>query len=148
MSSAADLARMHTAEHVLNQAMGRLLGCARAFGTHINAKKSKCDYRFPRPLTDAEARAVQDEVNAALGRGLAVSETLLPRDEAARRFDLSRLPETAGDPLRIVLVGDYDACPCIGEHVASTAEVGALRLTTHDWEDGVLRLRFKLSRPE
>ncbi|WP_022660442.1 alanyl-tRNA editing protein [Paucidesulfovibrio longus] len=136
--------RMHTAEHVLNQAMVRTFGCGRCFSAHINKKKSKCDYRFERPITDAEAAALEALVNEQLARDLPVREELLSRERAAREFDLSRLPEEAGDEVRIVRVGDFDACPCIGPHAASTAELGQMRIISHDFENGVLRLRFKL----
>ena len=41
---------MHTAEHLVNGTIARMLGCGRAFSTHIEKKKSKCDFRFPRNL--------------------------------------------------------------------------------------------------
>ncbi len=73
---------------------------------------------------------MEAEVNAVLARHLDVTALPMPRDEAARRFNLSRLPDSAGDTLRIVYVGDpadpADACPCIGEHVANTADAVAL----------------------
>jgi Ser-tRNA(Ala) deacylase AlaX len=143
MSQTKDRA-MHTAEHVLNQTMVRLLGCGRAFSTHINPGKSKCDYRLDADLTPEQARAVEDGVNAVLARRLPVTEELMPREQAERLFDLARLPPDAGQTLRIVRVGDYDACPCIGEHVANTAEIGAFRLVSHSFEGGVLRVRFRL----
>ncbi|MGE4291787.1 MAG: hypothetical protein AB7E32_06210 [Desulfovibrio sp.] len=136
--------RMHTAEHVLNRAMVATFGCGRCFSAHINKKKSKCDYRFERPLTDGEVRDLEALVNAQLARGLDVREEFLDRAKAAGEFDLSRLPEEAGDEVRIVRVGDFDACPCIGPHASNTREVGLLRIVSHDFEDGVLRLRFKL----
>ena len=46
--------RMHSAEHILNQTMVRLLHTDRSFSAHIEKKKSKCDYRFDRKLTDEE----------------------------------------------------------------------------------------------
>ncbi len=108
--------RMHSAEHVLNGVMMRRYGCPRCFSTHINPKKSKVDFHFPDDLTDEDVRAVEAEVNAVLARHLDVTALPMPRDEAARRFNLSRLPDSAGDTLRIVYVGDpadpADACPC------------------------------------
>lgn len=144
----SDRARMHTAEHVLNQTMVRMFDCGRCFSAHLNPKKSKCDYRFDRPLGDDEATRIQTRVNAVLAAGLPVTEDEMPVVEAREAFDLSRLPDPDVTTVRVIRIGDYDACPCIGEHVADTAEVGLFRLTTHSWEDGVLRLRFKLARPE
>ncbi len=135
--------RMHTAEHLLNQAMVRLFGCARAFSSHIERKKSKCDYRFPRDLTAEERSALEAAVNAAARAGLPVTEEFMPREEAARKLDLGRLPE-GPERLRVIRIGDYDACPCIGGHVASTSEIGAFRIISTGFAEGVLRVRFKL----
>ncbi len=140
-------ARMHTAEHILNRTMQNMFGCPRCFSAHINSKKSKCDYRFERELQDREAREIESRVNKVIAADLEVSFSVLAPDEAGREFDLSRLPEdNESDGVRVVYIGDYDACPCIGEHVQSTAEIGCFRITTHSFADNVLRLRFKLSK--
>ncbi|OGR81000.1 MAG: hypothetical protein A2X32_08645 [Elusimicrobia bacterium GWC2_64_44] len=136
--------RMHTAEHLLNQAMVRLFGCGRAFSSHIERKKSKCDYRFPRALTPEEHAELERRVNETVRAGLPVTERFFSKEEAAEKFDLARLPEGAAYPLRVILIGDYDACPCIGPHVASTAEIGEFKIVSSGWADGVLRVRFKL----
>ena len=57
-------------------------------------------------------------------------------------MDLSKLPDDASDTLRIVRIGDYDACACIGSHVANTSEIGHFKLLNYDYADGRLRLRF------
>jgi Ser-tRNA(Ala) deacylase AlaX len=75
-----------------------------------------------------------------------VSEAHLSVDEARRAYNLTRLPDDAGDRIRIVSIGEYDHCPCIGPHVTTTREIGAFRITTASHEDGVLRIRFKLRR--
>lgn len=137
--------RMHTAEHLLNRTMVLMFACGRAFSSHIEKKKSKCDYRFSRDLSPEEKAELERRVNEAIEADLPVSEEFVSREEAASRFDLGRLPEGAGDKLRLVKIGDYDACPCIGQHVGSTAEVGGFRLVSSAFADGVLRLRFKLA---
>ena len=139
--------RMHSAEHLLNQAMGRLLDCDRCFSAHIERKKSKCDYRFDRPLTVEEIRALESEVNTVVAADARVTETFIPKSEAEQRYNLTRLPPEAGESIRIVAIGDYDHCPCIGPHVTSTAEIGRFRITSTNQQDGLLRIRFKLSRP-
>ena len=139
---------MHSAEHILNQAMGRLFDCDRCFSAHIERKKSKCDYRFNRPLIDEELKFLEKEVNGVIEANLQVSERLYPMDSAHKAYNLSRLPEDAGDRIRIVTVGDYDHCPCIGPHVSSTGEIGTFQITSSGYENGVLRIRFKLKRRE
>jgi alanyl-tRNA synthetase len=145
MEKAIDPA-MHTAEHILNRTMVRLFGCGRAFSAHIEKKKSKCDYRFDRPLSKGDISRIEREVNARIEANLKVTETFMDRKAAEAAFDLARLPEAAGERIRVVSVGDYDACPCIGPHVAFSGDIGRFRITTTDFADGVLRVRFKLDR--
>ena len=135
---------MHTAEHILNQAMVRMFQCGRAFSAHIEKKKSKCDYRFDRPLKEGELTELERKVNRVVERNLSVTEELVERSEAEREFDLGRLPEEVNDRIRVVRIGDFDACPCVGQHVSSTGEIGRFRITTSDYTEGVLRIRFKL----
>ena len=140
--------RMHSAEHILNQTMVRMFQCGRAFSAHIEKKKSKCDYHFDRSLTEKEISRIQDRVNEVIHADMPIGESFVNREEAQTRFDLGRLPEGANDRIRIVTVGDYDACPCIGTHVKSSGEIGSFRITTTNYENGVLRIRFKLTDPE
>lgn len=137
---------MHTAEHVLNQTMVQMFGCERAFSSHLERKKSKVDYRFDRDLLDVEKSELAERVNAILKQNLPVTVTMMPIDEARQIFNLSRLPESVTDDLRIVKVGYYDSCPCIGDHVQNTSEVGNFALVSSSFADGVLRLRFKLNK--
>lgn len=138
--------QMHSAEHVLNQTMVRLFGCERSFSSHIEKKKSKCDYHFDRPLTPGEEQRLTDQVNTIIGQHLPVTERLITLEEARRSFNLKRLPEDAGDTVRIVSVGTYDHCPCIGPHVGNTSEIGVFQLISSSFEAGVLRIRFKLGQ--
>jgi len=138
--------RMHSAEHILNQTMVRMFGTGRCFSAHIEKKKSKCDYLFDRALTEEEARNIERSVNNVIEADMPVTEEYLLKAEAKNIFSLERLPEEAGEKIRIIRVGDYDACPCIGPHVKSTKEIGAFRITSTGFNDGTLRIRFKLSR--
>ena len=140
--------RMHTAEHILNQTMVRMFQRGRSFSSHIEKKKSKCDYRFDRNLTPEEVAEVERRVNEVIAADLPVTEEQMPREEAARTFDLGRLPDTTGDRLRIVRVGDYDACPCGGQHARSSGEVGGFTIISTSHESGVLRIRYKIAAGE
>lgn len=136
---------MHTAEHILNQAMIRMFHTGRCFSAHIERKKSKCDYRFNRPLTEKELRQLEAEVNRVIRLNLPVAGELMGREASEKRYDLDRVPNGAGDLIRIVTIGDYDACPCIGPHVGSTSEIGGFVIGSVGFKDGILRIRFKLS---
>jgi len=136
--------RMHSAEHILNQTMDRLYHRGRAFSAHVEKRKSKCDYHFDRNLDGAEVADIEHRVNTIITSNLPVREEFITKDEAAKQFNLGRLPDDAGDVLRIITIGDYDACPCSGMHVATTMEIGTFSIISTSYENGVLRIRFKL----
>lgn len=139
--------RMHSAEHILNQVMVRIFDCGRCFSAHVNKKKSKCDYHFDRTLTDNEIKEVEAAVNESISAKLDVTEEMISLEEADRNFNLTRLPDNV-ETVRIVRIGDFDSCPCIGEHVDNTAEIGKYRIISQDFNDGVLRIRYKLEDPQ
>ena len=136
--------RMHSAEHILNQTMVRMFNRGRSFSNHIEKKKSKCDYHFDRNLTEEEIETINKKVNEIIQLDLPVYEEFMNRAEAEKFYQLSQLPEEAGDTIRIIKIGDYDACPCSGVHVKSTKEIGKFQIISTSFEDGVLRIRFKL----
>ncbi|MBO7609386.1 MAG: hypothetical protein J6S96_04205 [Muribaculaceae bacterium] len=136
---------MHTAEHILNGTMVKMFSCGRHVSAHVERTKSKLDYDFPRPLTDEETRAIEARVNEVIAADLPVTEEFATQDEVADRFPLERLPEGASDTVRIVHVGDYDECLCAGDHVSHTAEIGTFRISSTRYQDGRLRIVFRLS---
>ena len=138
--------RMHSVEHILNQTMVRMYDCGRCFTAHIDKKKSKCDYYFNHTLTDEEISDIQSRVNSIIDSDLPVTESFVSKVTAENLYNTEKLPNTVVGNLRIIHIGDYDACPCIGEHVSSTGEIGTFRITTTSFADGQLRIRFKLSR--
>jgi alanyl-tRNA synthetase len=127
--------------------MVRMFDRGRSFSAHIEKKKSKCDYHFDRDLTQEEVSEIENRVNEVLKADLHVTEESLSREDATHRYNLGRLPESAGDSIRIIRIGDYDACPCGGQHVSSTSEVGSFRIVSTSYENGVLRVRFKIQQP-
>ena len=136
---------MHSAEHILNQTMLRMFNKGRSFSNHIEKKKSKCDYHFYRNLTDEEIETINNKVNDVITKNLTVSEEFLKREDALKNYKLSQLPEDAGDTIRIIKIGDYDACPCSGVHVSNTKEIGSFKIVSTSYEENVLRIRFKLN---
>ncbi len=135
---------MHTAEHILNQTMVRMFGCPRSKNTHIERKKSKCDYFLSAAPTDEQVAQIETAVNEVIASHLDVTESYIPLSEAQGLVDLSKLPENVSETLRIVKVGDYDTCACIGSHVANTSEIGTFKILSHDFEDGRWRVRWKV----
>jgi len=138
---------MHTAEHILNQTMIRKFGTGRSVTNHIEKKKSKCDYKFNRPLEEKEVRMLEGAVNYFIALNRYVKESFVSRKEAGEKYNVSKLPENVGDKIRIIAVGDYDYCPCIGQHVSNTSEIGGITIISTDFNEqtGILRIRYKIA---
>lgn len=138
---------MHTCEHIVNQTMIRLFGCGRSVSAHIERKKSKLDYRLEQRPTEDDVKRLEEAVNEVIQSHLPVTTEFISQQEAEGRFDLDRLPDDASSTVRVVKVGDYDECLCIGKHVANTSEIGVFKIISHDWneEDKRWRIRFKLT---
>ena len=136
----------HTSEHILNATMVEMFGCPRSRNAHIEKKKSKCDYILENEPTAEQVAAIEAKVNEVISQNLDVTVEFVSREEAAKIVDLSKLPEDASETLRIVRIGDYDACACIGAHVANTSEIGVFKIISHSYENGIWRLRWKVVR--
>jgi len=137
-------APMHTAEHILNQTMVKMFNCERSFSNHIERKKSKCDYHFYKELSDFEIVEIEQQVNQIIEANLEVTEEFINFKEAVATYNLDKIPDKNPQIIRIIKVGDYDACPCIGAHVKTTNEIGKFRITTTSFTQGVLRVRYRL----
>ena len=135
---------MHTCEHVVNRTMVNLFGCGRAVSAHIERKKSKLDFALPECPSDEQIQEIEKTVNEVLRQNLPISMEFITQEEAMGRFDMKRLPEGASETVRVVHVGDYDECLCIGAHVENTSEIGIFKIISHDYKEGIFRMRFKL----
>jgi misacylated tRNA(Ala) deacylase len=136
--------QMHSAEHILNQTMVRMFNRGRSFSNHIEKKKSKCDYHFNRNLTEEEIELINIKVNEVIQQDLIVKEEFYNKAEAQGKFNLSKLPDDAGEKVRVIKIGEYDACPCSGLHVTHTKDIGNFKIISTDFKENVLRIRFKL----
>ena len=140
----AEFEPAHTAEHLLNATVVKMFGCPRSRNAHIEKKKSKCDYLLDAEPTAEQVAEIEARINEAIAQNLEVTIEYMPREEAGRIVDLSQLPADASQTLRIVRIGEYDACACIGAHVKRTGEIGTFKVISHSFENGVWRLRWKV----
>jgi len=138
----------HSAEHILNRTMVNMFGCPRSRNAHIERKKSKCDYILETPPTPEQISQIENTVNGVIAKAMPVKISYMSREEAAALVDLSKLPDDASDTLRIVSIGDYDDCACIGAHVENTAQIGRFSILSHDFNDGIWRVRWKVTPQE
>ena len=136
----------HTAEHLLNQTMIRMFGCGRSKNAHIERKKSKISYVLDHKPDRKEERLIEQTMNDLIEQDLPVTFEFVDRQNIPDGVDLSNLPDDADGPLRLVRIGDYDVCPCIGKHVRSTSQIGRFELLGTNWDEPsrTFRIRFKL----
>ena len=140
----AEYPPMHTAEHILNQTMVRMFGCQRSNNAHIERKKSKINYKLTAQPTAEQVEEIARRVNEVIDAHLPVSYEFVSRNEVPADVSLERLPDEASDTLRLVRVGDYDVCACIGTHVENTSEIGRFHINSTSWKEGQFRIVFKL----
>lgn len=136
----------HTVEHLLNQLMIRMFGCERSRNAHIERKKSKISYIIDHKPSRQEEKQIEVEMNRLIESDMEVKYEFVDRDHVPSDVSLDRLPDDASEMLRIVRIGDYDACPCIGKHVRSTSQIGKFELLGTNWDEQEhsFRIRFKV----
>ena len=136
----------HTAEHLLNQVMIRMFGCERSRNAHIERKKSKISYHLDHKPSRQEEKAIGDKMNELIEDDLPVTYEDVDRNHVPEGINLDRLPEDASQTIRLVRIGDFDVCPCIGKHVRSTSQIGRFEILGTNWDEQThtFRIRFKV----
>ena len=118
---------MHTAEHLLNQTMVRMFGCKRSENAHIERKKSKISFILGQEPTPQQVEEIVMRMQELIKADLPVTYRMEPRSNLTAEQQ-RRLPEGMEGEVRMVRIGDYDDCPCIGLHVEHTAQIGTFVL--------------------
>lgn len=136
----------HTAEHLLNQTMVRLFGCERSRNAHIERKKSKMTFIVDHKPDKKEEKLIAERMNELIADDLPVTYEYVTRDQLPDEISADHLPDDASDTIRLVRIGDYDVCPCIGKHVRSTSQIGRFELLGTNWDELAhsFRIRFKV----
>ncbi len=123
--------RNHTATHLLQAALRRVLGPhVRQQGSLVDAERLRFDFTHPRGLSPEEVRSVEDEVYRRIFDCDAVRKEVLPIDEARRRGALAFFAEKYGEEVRVVSIGDYSREFCGGTHLERTGEIGMFRIVS------------------
>lgn len=136
----------HTAEHLLNQVMVRLFGCERSYNAHIERKKSKMSFRLDHKPSRQEEKEIEREMIRLIDEDLPVTFDFVSIDELPEGVKADRLPDDVSETIRLVRIGDYDVCPCIGKHVRSTGQIGRFEMLGTNWDEHEhsFRVRFKI----
>lgn len=141
-----DFPPAHTAEHLLNQTMIRMFGCDRSTNAHIERKKSKISYILDHKPSKQEEKEIENKMNELIQEDLPVRYEFVNRNEIPKGVSLVNLPHDTSEKIRLVYIGDYDVCPCIGKHVRSTGQIGKFVLLGTNWDQATMsfRIRFKI----
>jgi Ser-tRNA(Ala) deacylase AlaX len=135
-----------------------MFGCERSSNAHIERKKSKISYILDHKPDRKEEREIERQMNELIEQDLPVTFQFVTRAELEgivmeaepgspdSRIALDRLPADASDTIRLVRIGDYDVCTCIGKHVRSTAQIGRFEMLGTNWDNDrmAFRIRYKI----
>lgn len=136
----------HTAEHLLNQVMIRIFGCKRSYNAHVERKKSKMSFYLANKPSRHDEKLIEVTMNNMIAEDLPVTYEYVDRNSLPDDVSFDRLPDDASDTIRLVRIGNYDVCPCIGKHVRSTSQIGRFELLGTNWDEEKrsFRVRFKV----
>jgi len=140
--------RLHTATHMLQQALREVLGPGvKQAGSDITIERTRFDFEFPRKLTPEEIKAVEDKVNEKIKEDLPMQKVVLPKAEAEKTGALYFFKEKYPDPVNVYFIGKdlksaWSKEFCGGPHVTHTAELGKFRIAKEEAVSaGVRRVR-------
>ncbi|MBS5887685.1 MAG: alanine--tRNA ligase [Negativicoccus succinicivorans] len=124
-----DMARNHTATHLLQAALRHVLGDhVTQAGSVVMPERLRFDFTHPEPLSSDELRAVEAEVNERILAGIATEIRELPIEEAKELGAIALFGEKYGNIVRVVEVPEVSIELCGGSHVRNTGEIGSFRI--------------------
>ena len=134
----------HSATHLLNAALHRLLGeGVIQRGSLVTPERATFDFSWPRALTPEELTALERTLNTAIRDDLERRVELLSLDQARRSGALALPEETYGDEVRVVSFGGFSRELCGGTHVDRSGRIGSAVLTgEHGVGSGLRRVEM------
>ena len=121
--------RNHTAAHLLQAALRRVLGThVEQAGQLVDSRRMRFDFTHFSALTGEELRAVEDLVNQWILDGMEADIREMPIDEARRLGAMALFGEKYGDVVRVVRMGDVSMELCGGTHVDNTSKLGLFHI--------------------
>lgn len=139
--------RMHTAQHIISWVVLNQYNASTA-GNQIHEDYSRIDFK-PIELDDEDVEKIQKAANSMIQEEIEVEKKFMPREQVEQaveegRTNLDLIPDSV-DPLRVVIIGEDDICPCGGTHVDNLKEIGEIKFTDRISKgENVERLEFKL----
>jgi alanyl-tRNA synthetase len=138
--------KLHTATHLLNEALRRVLGKdITQKGSNITQKRLRFDFNFDRKLTDQEIKDVEKIVNGKINEALPVKRIETTLDEAIRMGSQAVFEQKYKEKISVYSIGDFSMELCSGPHVENTGELGRFKIIKEEGiSAGVRRIRAVL----
>ena len=129
----ADIARHHSATHLLDSALRIVIGDSVAQkGSFVANDRLRFDYSTSKPLTADEKKQIADLVNAQIQANLKVETQIMDLDEAKKSGAIALFDEKYDEKVRVVSMGDFSKELCGGTHTFATGDLGAFVLLSDE----------------
>ncbi len=128
-----DIARNHTATHLLQAALREVLGDeVQQRGSLVEPDRLRFDFSYLTTVLPEELRRVQSIVNERIRQNLPVTSEEMPYKEAIRQGAIALFDEKYGDTVRVVKSGEPAVSTelCGGTHVKATGQIGTFLITS------------------
>jgi len=141
-----ETAKLHTATHLLHEALRRVLGEEVAQkGSNITAERLRFDFSFSRKMTKEEIQQVEDLVNEAIQKKMDVHCEEMPLEEAKQTGALGLFESRYGNMVKVYTIGDFSKEICGGPHAKNTGDLGRFKIKKEESSSaGVRRIRAVL----
>lgn len=136
--------KLHTACHLLNQALREVLNDKNIFqkGSNITPERLRFDFNFNRKLTDDELKQIEDLVNKKIKEAIPVKLEELSIKKAKQQGAQGVFDKKYGDKVKVYSIGNFSKEICAGPHVANTSELGKFKITKEESSSqGVRRIK-------
>jgi len=135
--------RLHTATHLLHQALRDVLGNhVRQAGSNITKERLRFDFTHPTKLSADQIKKVENIVNQKIGEALPITYTEMKFTEAKKKGALAFFRERYPEKVKVYFIGNYSKEVCGGPHVKNTRELGRFRIIKEEASSaGVRRIK-------
>lgn len=136
-------ARLHTATHLLQAALRQVLGDeVEQKGSNINSERLRFDFSFDRKMTSDEIKRVEEIVNEAISKNIAIIKHSMTYDEAVKYGAIGFFKEKYDKNVYVYEIPNYSKEICGGPHAQNTGELGSFKIIKEQsCSNGVRRIK-------